>query len=198
MQRILLLADSVSAFFGKLFAWSIVILTAITCYDVFMRYVVKAPTSWAYDVSYMLYGTLFMMAGAYALSRNGHVRGDILYGFFKPRTQATLDLVLYIAFFIPGILALSYAGIEFAQRAWEIKEASSVVADGPAVYPYKTLIPIAGLLVLMQGLAEITRCIICLKTGEWPQRLHDVEEVDVEEMKQALHIKDEPMTGAAK
>jgi TRAP-type mannitol/chloroaromatic compound transport system permease small subunit len=198
MQRLLLIVDSVSAFFGKIFSWAIVILTLITCYDVTMRYVFASPTNWAYDVSYMLYGTLFMMTGAYTLSRNGHVRGDVLYGFFKPRWQAGLDLVLYFAFFLPGILALSYAGVAFAEASGEIKEASSVVADGPPIYPYKTLIPIAGCLVLLQGLAEITRCVICLKSGDWPQRLHDVEEVNVEAMKKDLHITDDLAQGAAK
>jgi len=176
----------VSAFAGKAFAWLIVLLTAIICYDVAARYIFRAPTDWAFDGAYILYGSLFMMAGAYTLSRNGHVRGDVLYGFFPPRVQAGVDLVLYFLFFIPGIAALAYSGIEFAQFSWQLREHSSTMAGGPPLYHFKTLIPIAGALVLIQGFAEIIRCIQCLKTGEWPRRLHDVEEVDVEEIKKRV------------
>ena len=119
----------------------------------------------------MLYGTLFMMCGAYTLAQNAHVRGDFLYGSMRPRTQATLDLVLYIVFFLPGIVALVYAGYYYAADSWRINEHSNVTADGPPVYHFKTMIPIAGALMLLQGIAEIMRCIVCLKTGEWPSRL---------------------------
>ena len=166
MERILHGVDAVSAFAGKAFAWLIVVLTAIICYDVAARYLFRAPTSWAFDGAYILYGSLFMMAGAYTLSRNGHVRGDVLYGFFPPRVQAALDLVLYVLFFLPGIGALAWAGIEFAQFSWSLREHSSTMAGGPPLYHFKALIPIAGGLVLLQGLAEIIRCIQCIKTGE--------------------------------
>jgi TRAP-type mannitol/chloroaromatic compound transport system permease small subunit len=148
---------------------------------VFSRYVLNKPNPWAFDVQIMLYGTIFMMAGAYTLSKNGHVRGDVLYGFFMPRTQATLDLILYILFFLPGIGALVYAGVDYAADSWRINEHSNVTADGPPVYHFKAVIPIAGALVLLQGLAEIARCVMCLKTGEWPSRLKDVSEIDVVE-----------------
>ena len=186
MDKYLHAIDNLSAWVGKLFAWCIVILTAIICYDVFARYLFRAPTDWAFDTSYILYGSLFLMAGAYTLSRNGHVRGDVLYGFFPPRMQAGLDLALYFLFFIPGILALAYAGIDAAQISWALKEHSSVTAGGPPLYHFKTLIPIAGFLVLLQGLAEMARCVICLRTGVWPRRAHDVEEVDVEELKKMV------------
>jgi TRAP-type mannitol/chloroaromatic compound transport system permease small subunit len=186
LERILHGVDAVSAFAGKAFAWLIVVLTAIICYDVGARYIFRAPTAWAFDGAYILYGSLFMMAGAYTLSRNGHVRGDVLYGFFPPRVQAGVDLVLYFLFFIPGIAALAYSGIEYAQFSWQLREHSSTIAGGPPLYHFKTLIPIAGALVLIQGFAEIIRCIQCLKTGEWPRRLHDVEEVDVEELKKRV------------
>jgi TRAP-type mannitol/chloroaromatic compound transport system permease small subunit len=188
MQRYLFLIDKLSTWVGKLFGWAIVLLTLATTYDVVARKF-GHPTNWGYDVAYMLYGALFMMAGAYTLSRNGHVRGDVLYGFFPPRLQAGLDLVLYFAFFVPGVAALAYAGIAFAQMAWNLKEMSNNAPEIP-LYHYKTLIPIGGTLVLLQGLAEIVRCIQCLKTGEWPARAHDVEEVDVEEIKKELHITD--------
>jgi TRAP-type mannitol/chloroaromatic compound transport system permease small subunit len=129
----------------------------------------------------MLYGSLFMLCGAYTLAQNGHVRGDFFYGSMRPRTQASFDLVLYIVFFLPGIAALVYAGSDYAADAWRIREHSNVTADGPPVYHFKTVIPIAGALVFLQGLAEIVRCIVCLKTGEWPQRLKDVAEIDVVE-----------------
>jgi TRAP-type mannitol/chloroaromatic compound transport system permease small subunit len=178
--------DRVSAFVGKAFAWLIVVLTGIICYDVAARYLFRAPTSWAFDGAYILYGTLFMMAGAYTLSRNGHVRGDVLYGFFPPRFQAGVDLALYFLFFLPGIAALAWAGIDFAQFSWSLREHSSTMAGGPPLYHFKTLIPIAGGLVLLQGLAEVVRCIVCLRTGTWPPRLHDVEEVDLEEIRKRV------------
>jgi TRAP-type mannitol/chloroaromatic compound transport system permease small subunit len=182
MQRYLLAVDRFSTWIGKAFSWCIAILTIIVCYDVFLRYVLSSPTLWAFDVSYMLYGTLFMMAGAYTLAQNGHVRGDFLYGSMRPRTQATLDLILYILFFIPGIAALAYSGIDFAATSWRLNEHSSLTSGGPPIYYFKTLIPIAGALVLFQGHVEIIRCILCLKTGAWPDRLNDVEETDVVEM----------------
>jgi TRAP-type mannitol/chloroaromatic compound transport system permease small subunit len=186
MDRYLLAVDRLSAWVGKAFAWCIVGLTAMVCYDVVARYLFRAPTSWGLDVSLMLYGTLFMMAGAYTLSRNGHVRGDVLYRFLSPRAQAALDLALYLLFFLPGIAALAWFGVGFAQDAWAIREQSQTTSYGLPVYPLKTVIPIAGALLLLQGLAEIARCVICLRTGDWPRRLHDVEELDVEEIKASL------------
>jgi len=139
----------------------------------------------------MFYGTLFMMAGAYTLSKNGHVRGDVLYGFFRPRTQATIDLVLYIVFFIPGVFALTWAGYDYAADSWRINEHSTITYEGPPVYPFKTVIPLAGAILLAQGIVEIIRCIVCLKQGSWPSREQDVEEVDVEKLKEQVHVKDE-------
>ncbi|MBS0659311.1 MAG: TRAP transporter small permease subunit [Verrucomicrobia bacterium] len=196
MQKALLFVDRISAWVGIAFSWSIVVLTGVICYDVTLRYLFRAPTSWAFDVSYMLYGTLFIMAGAYTLSRGGHVRGDVLYGFLAPRLQASIDLILYILFFIPGIAALAWFGIDFAQMSWKLKEHSSLTPGGPPMYHFKTLIPIAGVLVLLQGFAEIARCIICLKEGEWPDRLKDVEEVEVDKLKAMVHYKEDPTLDA--
>ena len=179
VQNVLYGVDRISEWSGKLFAWLIVVLMAVVSIEVFKRYVLNAPTAWIFDANSMLYGTLFMMSGAYALSQNAHVRGDFLYSSMRPRTQAALDLALYIVFFIPGILALMYAGYYFAELSWRIKEHSNITADGPPVYHFKTVIPIAGALVMIQGFAEIVRCIVCLRTGEWPPRLRDVEEIDV-------------------
>jgi TRAP-type mannitol/chloroaromatic compound transport system permease small subunit len=139
----------------------------------------------------MMYGTLFMMAGAYTLSKNGHVRGDVLYGFFPPRLQAALDLILYIAFFVPGVIALVWAGYRYAGESWAINEHSNITADGPPIYPFKTVIPIAGAVLLLQGIVEIVRCVICLREGDWPSREEDVEEVDVDKLKAMVHVKDE-------
>ena len=179
VQRLLYIVDGISTWVGKAVAWLILVLTAVVCVEVFKRYILNAPTAWIFDLDNMLYGTLFMMCGAYTLAQDAHVRGDFLYSSMKPRTQATLDLVLYVVFFIPGIAALIYAGIDFAGDAWRIGEHSNVTADGPPVYQFKSVIPIAGSLVMLQGLAEIVRCVVCLKTGEWPSRLKDVAEIDV-------------------
>ena len=183
MQNLFLTIDRISTFVGHCFAWLVVGLTGLIGYEVFSRYVFNNPHAWAFDAQIMLYGTMFMMAGAYTLAKNGHVRGDILYGFLKPRTQAIFDLVLYIVFFIPGVVALAYAGYSFAADSWRILEHSSITADGPPLYPFKTILPIAGVFLLLQGLVEIFRCIVCIKQGEWPSREQDVEEVDVDALK---------------
>ncbi len=183
MSSLLFTIDRISAFAGKAASWCIVLLTGVVCYDVVARYVLNAPTQWGFDVAYILYGTLFMMAGAYTLSRNGHVRGDVLYRFLGARTQAAIDLVLYLLFFVPGILALAWFGVGFAHDSWAMLERSQTSASNLPIYPLKAIIPLAGALLLLQGLAEIARCVICLRTGQWPQRLHDVEEVDIEELR---------------
>lgn len=177
-EHVLYVVDALSSAVGKTFGWSIVILTFSTSYEVFARYVFGAPTDWAFDASYILYGTLFMMAGAYALSRNGHVRGDFLYRAWPPRRQAMMDLVLYFLFFFPGMLAFIYAGYKFAELSRAMNEHSSASPNGPIVWPFKWLIPIVGSLMVLQGIVEVIRCIITLRTGEWPQRLHDVEELE--------------------
>jgi TRAP-type mannitol/chloroaromatic compound transport system permease small subunit len=180
-ERWLQVADHISTWSGKTFAWLIIVLTAVVCVEVFKRYILNAPTAWIFDLDNMLYGTLFMMCGAYTLSQDAHVRGDFLYSSMRPRTQATLDLILYIVFFIPGVIAMVYAGYDYAAYSWHINEHSNVTANGPPVYQFKTVIPIAGVLVMIQGLAEIVRCVVCLKTGKWPERLKDAEEIDVVE-----------------
>ena len=172
-------ADRVSYWSGKAFAWLIVALALVVSLEVFKRYILNAPTSWIFDFNNMLYGTLFMMCGAYTLALGGHVRADFVYLYMKPRAQAALDLSLYLLFFVPGILGLIYAGWDFAALSWRIGEHSTVTADGPPVYHFKTVIPVAGVLVIVQGVAEILRCIVCLRTGAWPSRLEDVEEIDV-------------------
>jgi TRAP-type mannitol/chloroaromatic compound transport system permease small subunit len=191
MQKLLLTVDKLSTLIGQLFSWLIVSLTLLISWEVFSRYVLEHPHAWAFDVMIMMYGTLFMMAGAYTLSKNGHVRGDVLYGFFPPRLQAALDLILYIAFFIPGVVALVWAGYRYAGESWAINEHSNITADGPPIYPFKTVIPVAGTFLLIQGVVEIIRCGICLKDGYWPSREEDVEEVDVDKLKAMVHVRDE-------
>lgn len=173
--------DRLSYWIGKAFAWLIVALTLVVSVEVFKRYILNAPTAWIFDFNNMLYGTLFMMCGAYALALGAHVRADFVYIYLRPRLQAALDLTLYLLFFLPGILALIYAGYGYAADSWRIGEHSTVTAEGPPVYHFKTVIPIAGALVMVQGLAEILRCVLCLKSGSWPARLEDVEEADVVE-----------------
>lgn len=178
-QRVLHTIDGISTWTGKAAAWLIVGLMLLVCAEVFKRYILNMPTAWIFDASNMLYGTLFMIAGAYTLAQNGHVRGDFLYSSMPPRRQASLDLVLYIVFFLPGIAALVYAGWDYAVDSWRINEHSNVTADGPPVWQFKFMIPLAGALLLLQGAAEIMRCVICLRTGQWPSRLKDVSEIDV-------------------
>jgi TRAP-type mannitol/chloroaromatic compound transport system permease small subunit len=177
-RRLIRTADQVSYWSGKAFAWLIVALTFVVSIEVFKRYILNAPTAWIFDFNNMLYGTLFMMCGAYTLAAAGHVRADFVYIYLRPRQQAALDLALYLLFFIPGILGLIYAGYDYAALSWRIGEHSTVTAEGPPVYHFKTVIPIAGVLVILQGLAEIIRCILCIQSGRWPQRLHDVEETE--------------------
>jgi TRAP-type mannitol/chloroaromatic compound transport system permease small subunit len=191
MQKALLFVDKISTFVGHAFSFFIVALTLHVTWEVFRRYALDSPRPWAFDVMIYFYGTLFMMAGAYTLAKNGHVRGDVLYGFFRPRTQASIDLILYIVFFLPGVFALTYAGYFYAEESWRINEHSTITYEGPPLYPFKMVIPVAGAFVLMQGVVEIIRCILCLRDGVWPSREADVEEVDVAKLKAELHVKDE-------
>jgi TRAP-type mannitol/chloroaromatic compound transport system permease small subunit len=193
MQKFLLFVDKLSTWIGHAFSWLIVALTLHVSWEVFSRYALDAPRAWAFDAMIMLYGTLFMMAGAYTLAKSGHVRGDVLYGFFRPRTQATVDLVLYIVFFIPGVTALAWAGYTYAAESWAINEHSTITSEGPPIYPFKTVIPVAGAILLLQGIVEIIRCVICLKQGHWPSREEDVQEVDVDELKKMVHVEDEDL-----
>jgi TRAP-type mannitol/chloroaromatic compound transport system permease small subunit len=198
VEKFLHTIDGISTWIGKAAAWLIIGLMLLVCGEVFKRYILNMPTAWIFDASNMFYGSLFMLAGAYTLAQNAHVRGDFLYSSMKPRTQASLDLVLYFVFFIPGIAALIYAGTDYAMDSWRINEHSNVTADGPPVYHFKTVIPIAGALVMLQGVAEIVRCIVCLKTGEWPSRLKDVSEIDVveEQLAHSEHVDDDARKAA--
>jgi TRAP-type mannitol/chloroaromatic compound transport system permease small subunit len=191
MQKVLLFVDRMSTWIGQAFSWLIIVLTLHVSWEVFSRYALDAPRAWAFDAMIMFYGALFMMAGAYTLSKGGHVRGDVLYGFFRPRTQASIDLVLYIVFFIPGVVALAWAGYFYAAESWAINEHSTITYEGPPIYPFKTVIPIAGVVLLLQGIVEIVRCIICLRQGHWPSREQDVEEVDIDKLKEMVHVRDE-------
>lgn len=190
MQKLLLTIDKLSTFVGHAFSWLIVALTFMISWEVFSRYVLDRPHAWAFDVMIMMYGTLFMMAGAYTLAKSGHVRGDVLYGFLRPRTQAVIDLILFIVFFIPGVFALTYAGYYYAGESWAVNEHSNVTAEGPPIYPFKTVMPLAGAILLLQGLVEIVRCVICIRQGQWPSREEDVEEVDVGKLKEMVQVKD--------
>ena len=180
-RRVIGIVDQVSYWSGKAAAWLIMALTFVVAIEVFKRYILNAPTAWIFDFNNMLYGSLFMLCGAYTLALGGHVRADFVYIYLKPRGQASMDLILYLLFFIPGILGLIYAGYDYAAISWRIGEHSTVTAEGPPVYHFKSVIPIAGALVMLQGVAEIIRCIVCLKTGAWPSRLKDVSEIDVVE-----------------
>ncbi len=190
MKNILLAVDRTSTRLGQGFAWLIVALTCLIAWEVFSRYVLNTPHDWALDAQIQMYGTLFMLAGAYTLAKNGHVRGDVLYGFFEPRTQAWIDLVLYVLFFLPGIVALTWAGWGFAQDSIAIRESTFSATPLP-LYPFKFMIPLAGFMLLLQGLVEIVRCVQCIRDGQWPSREEDVEEVDVSKLKEMVQVRDE-------
>jgi TRAP-type mannitol/chloroaromatic compound transport system permease small subunit len=193
VQRFLYAIDEISTWLGKAAAWLIVLLMSVVCVEVFKRYIMNTPTAWIFDLDNIIYGTLFMLGGAYTLAQNAHVRGDFLYSSMRPRMQASLDIFLYVVFFIPGIAALIYSGYQYAGDSWRILEHSNVTADGPPVYHFKTVIPVAGAFVMLQGIAEIVRCVVCLKTGTWPSRLKDVAETDVieEQLAHSEYVDDE-------
>lgn len=185
MLNFISFADKLSAFFGKAFAWLIVLMTLGMSYEVFMRYFMNKPTPWALDVSFIMYGTLFMMGGAYTLSRNGHVRGDFIYRLWKPRTQAMVDLALYVLFFFPGVLALVITGTKYASRSWSYTEVSINSPAGVPIYQFKTIIVLAGILLLIQGMAQVCRCIMCMREGYWRRAAEDVEETEERLLKEA-------------
>jgi len=194
MKKLLFFIDSLSTWTGKAFAWLIMVLTLGVSYEVLVRYVFRAPTTWAFDFSYINYGAMFLMAGAYTLSRGGHVRADVVYRFLKPRTQATVDLILYVIFFLPAVAALIYSGWKYAATSIRFKEVSIFSPAGIPIFPLKTLIPVTGVLLLLQGIAEITRCIVCIREGVWPQRLHDVEETESVIIRERAHLEQQDQT----
>jgi TRAP-type mannitol/chloroaromatic compound transport system permease small subunit len=178
MLKFIEVADAISAWFGKAFAWCILIMALGVGYEVFVRYVLHNPTSWAFDLSYMMYGALFMMAGAYALARDSHVRADFLYRLWPAKVQATVEFVLYFLFFFPGVLALIIAGWKYASRSWRYHEVSVMSPANVPIFQFKTIIVAAGILLLIQGIAQVLRCIVCMRTGAWPEHAEDVEELD--------------------
>jgi TRAP-type mannitol/chloroaromatic compound transport system permease small subunit len=190
MQKLMMAVDRLSTFVGRFFAWSIVVLTLLISWEVFSRYFLNHPHPWALDAQIMLYGILFMMAGAYTLAHQGHVRGDVLYGSLRPRTQASIDLVLFIFFYLPGVLALTWAGWTYANESLAIRE-NTFSPDPLPLYPFKFVIPAAGFMLLLQGIVEILRCVVCLRQGDWPARMKDVEEIDLEELKAMVKDKDD-------
>ena len=193
MQKVLLGIDKLTTRIGQAFSWLIVALTAMMTWEILSRRFLDRPHAWTFDAQIQMYGILFMTAGAYTLAKSGMVRGDVLYGFFSPRVQASLDLLLYVFFFIPGIAAMVWAGWYYAGESWAIRERSTIMLEGPPIYPFKAFIPIAGALMALQGFAEIVRCVLCLRTGEWPSRVEDVVEVDVDKLKELVHVKDEDL-----
>ena len=194
MQRLILAIDQISKTVGHAFAWCIVILALGTGYEVLVRYVLNDPTSWAFDLSYLMYGAVFYMAGAYALSRAGHVRADMFYRKWRPRTQAVVELVLYVLFFFPGILSLIVAGGAYGFESMRLKEVSVNSPAGVPIWPLKMMIQVGAALIALQGLAEVLRCIVCLLAGDWPPRLHDVEELETQILQQ--HAQSDEASGA--
>jgi len=194
MRSFLYFIDSLSAWVGKSFGWLILVLTFGVSYEVFVRYALRAPTTWAFDISYITYGALFLMAGAYTLSRNGHVRGEMIYRLWRPQVQATIDLVLYLIFYFPAVLALIYSGWFFAEFSVRFREVSIFSPAGVPVFPLKVLIPVTGVLLFIQGVAEVIRCVLCIRTGRWPQRQHDVEEMETAILHEKQYMAEHPET----
>lgn len=185
IRRLIYAIDQLSKTVGHAFSWCIMILTFGICYEVIARYVFGNPTSWAFDLSYLMYGAVFFMAGAYTLSRGGHVRADMFYRRWPDRTQAVVELTLYIVFFFPGILALFIAGWGYGTESLRIGEVSVNSPAGVPIWPLKMMIPVGGALMVLQGLAEVLRCVLCLREGQWPARMHDVEELENQILQQA-------------
>ncbi|MGB5451323.1 MAG: TRAP transporter small permease subunit [Sedimenticolaceae bacterium] len=191
-------ADRLSAWFGKAFAWLIMFMALGIGYEVVVRYIFHAPTSWAFDMSYITYGTLFMMGGAYTLSRGGHVRGDFVYRLWKTRTQGKVELVLYFLFFFPGVIALIISGWKYAERSWGYLEISVNSPAGIPIYQFKTVIVAAGVLLFIQGIAQVFRCIICIRTGKWLKAAEDIEETEVQLARQMEQEAGDFAAGAAR
>lgn len=199
MNSLIYAIDQLSKTVGHAFAWCIIVLTLGTCFEVTMRYVFNDPTSWAFDLSYLMYGAVFYMAGAYTLSRAGHVRADMFYRKWQPRTQALVELVLYLLFFFPGILALVVAGSAYGLESMRLREVSVNSPAGVPIWPLKMMICVGGGLIALQGLAEVLRCVVCLREGNWPPRLHDVEELETQILQQHAGKTEEPVAqGAAR
>jgi TRAP-type mannitol/chloroaromatic compound transport system permease small subunit len=199
VNRVIYSIDELSRTVGHAFAWCLVILTVGTTYEVFVRYVLNEPTSWAFDFSYLMYGAMFYMAGAYTLSRGGHVRADMFFRLWRPRTQAMIELVLYVIFFFPGVLALVISGWDYGFSSMKIRESSVNSPAGVPIWPLKMLIPFGAGLLALQGVAEVLRCLLCLRTGDWPARLHDVEELEKQILEQhAQEGGQEAAAGAAR
>jgi TRAP-type mannitol/chloroaromatic compound transport system permease small subunit len=192
VERFEYFMDRLSQWVGHAFAWCIVILTLGISYEVVVRYAFRAPTTWSFDLGYMMYGAMFFMAGAYTLARGGHVRADIFYRLWSPRTQAKVDLLLYLVFFFPGVIALVWAGTAHAEESWQYREVSIFSPTGVPLYPLKTLLPIGAVLLFLQGVAEVCRCIRCLRDGRWPRRLNDVEELENQIVEQYQKVGDAP------
>jgi TRAP-type mannitol/chloroaromatic compound transport system permease small subunit len=185
-------ADTLSASFGNAFAWLIILMTFGTAYEVFVRYVLGSPTPWALDVSFIMYGTLFMMGGAYTLSRGGHVRGDFIYRLWQPRTQAMVDMTLYILFFFPGVLALVFAGWKYAARSWSYAEVSVNSPAGIPIFQFKTVIVAAGILLVIQGIAQVCRCLLCIRSNVWLEAEEDVRETEDALLQKATEAETRP------
>lgn len=189
MKNAIRFIDRLTTWFGKAFAWCILVMTFGVAYEVFVRKLFNAPTAWAFDLSYMMYGALFMIGGAYALSRDSHVRGDFIYRLWKPATQARVEFVLFIFFYFPGILALIFAGWKYAARSIRYGEVSVMSPAGMPIFQFKVIIVVAGVLLFLQGIAQMMRCLVCIREGEWPKHEEDVEELEDLILKEAAEKK---------
>ncbi|CRK75191.1 MULTISPECIES: TRAP transporter small permease subunit [Nereida] len=177
-MKIVYAIEGLSLWVGRAFGWCILILTLSVSYEVFVRYVLNSPTVWAFDMMIQMYGALFLMCGAYALAQDTHVRADVVYRLLPIKVQASLDFVLYFLFFFPGVIALAWYGYEIASDSWRYKEVSFNSPASIQIYFFKSLIPLSGALLVLQGCAELARCVMAMRTGAWPERLADVKETE--------------------
>jgi TRAP-type mannitol/chloroaromatic compound transport system permease small subunit len=157
--------DRLSEWIGKAFAWLIPILIGELVYDTIARYIFNAPTTWSYDISYMLYGAAFMGGAAYTLLRDEHVRIEVIYEKVSPKSRAIIDAICYVVFFFPSMGALLYFGTEFTIKSWRMLETSGESMWSPPIYPFKTVIPITILFLTLQGIVQFLRCLIAIKEG---------------------------------
>jgi len=150
--------DAVTRAVGKAVAWLILPMVGSLVWEVVARYFFSAPTVWAYDMTFMLYGTFFMLGSAWTLQRGGHIRTDVYYGKWSQRTQARVDLVCYLVFFFPAMLVFFWLGAEYFWKSFQQNERIVTSPWLPIVWPFKFVIPATAALLVLQGIAECIRC----------------------------------------
>lgn len=168
--------DQINLWAGKIIGWLIIPMVLSLVYEVVARYVFNAPTIWAYDMTYMLYGTFFMVGAGYTLMRGGHIRTDMLYAAWSPRTQGAVDAACYVLFFFPAIIAFLW--VTWPYFLGSFLRGERVVSSPwmPVIYPLKFMMPLTCALLLVQGIAELLRSVHAMRTGLWLPRPNPANE----------------------